>query len=49
MVSPSLKLAFEAVNLTDEYDDQFVDSKADRLSVCYHTGRKFYAGVRIKF
>jgi iron complex outermembrane receptor protein len=47
--TPNYQLTFEAVNLTDEYVDQFVDSEADRLSVYHHTGRQFYAGVRIKF
>ena len=47
--TPNYQLSFEAVNLTDEYVDQFIDSEADRLSVYHHTGRQFYAGVRIKF
>jgi TonB-dependent receptor len=39
----------EGLNLTDEYVDQFIDSAADRLSVYHHTGRQYYAGVRVKF
>lgn len=47
--TPNYQLTFEAVNLTDEYVDQFIDSEANRLSVYHHTGRQFYGGVRIKF
>ena len=47
--TPNYQLTFEGVNLTDEYVDQFIDSEANRLSVYHHTGRQFYAGVRIKF
>lgn len=42
------KLSLEAVNLTDEYQDQFNDSR-DLLSVYRHTGREFIAGIRYTF
>jgi len=42
-------LTFEAINLTDQYVDQYIDSAADRLSVYHHTGRQYYFGVRYSF
>jgi len=43
-----MKLTFEGINLTDQYQDQFNDSR-DLLSVYHHTGREFLAGVRFNF
>ena len=48
-ITPQVSLTFEAVNLTDEYVDAYIDSAADRLSVYHHTGRQFYFGVRFRF
>ena len=48
-LTPNISLTFDGVNLTDQYEDQFIDSEANRLSVYHHTGRQFYAGVRFKF
>jgi iron complex outermembrane receptor protein len=48
-VTENVSLTFEAINLTDEYVDQYIDSAADRLSVYHHTGRQFYFGARFKF
>ncbi|MBY8824182.1 TonB-dependent receptor [Sphingomonas colocasiae] len=48
-VTENVTLTFEAINLTDEYIDQYIDSAADRLSVYHHTGRQFYFGARFKF
>ncbi|KAB7643629.1 TonB-dependent receptor [Polymorphobacter fuscus] len=45
----AISLTFEAINLTDQYIDQYIDSAADRLSVYHHTGRQFYFGVRFKY
>ena len=42
-------LTLEAINLTDEYVDQYIDSAADRLSVYHHTGRTYYFGLRYNF
>jgi TonB-dependent receptor len=41
-------LTFEGLNLTDEYNDQWVDSNADRSSVYHHTGRQYFVGFRFK-
>ncbi|MFL6862647.1 MAG: TonB-dependent receptor, partial [Allosphingosinicella sp.] len=43
-----LKVTLEGINLTDQYQDQFVDSR-DMLSVYHHTGREFLFGVRYSF
>ncbi|MGH8051055.1 MAG: TonB-dependent receptor [Arenimonas sp.] len=47
-VNDQVELTFEGLNLTDEYQDQWVDSVADRVSVYHHTGRQFFFGVRFK-
>lgn len=42
-------LTFEGINLTDEFNDQYVDSVGDRASVYHHTGRQYYVGARFNF
>ena len=44
-ISDRLKVSLEAINLTDELNDQFVDV-ANRLNVLTHSGRQFNLGVR---
>ena len=39
-----ITLTAEAINLTDEFNDQFVDRDRNSPSVVHHTGRQFYAG-----
>ncbi|MFZ5669824.1 MAG: TonB-dependent receptor [Pseudomonadota bacterium] len=48
-VNDDLTLTAEGLNLTDEYNDQFVDSVGDRASVYHHTGRQFFFGFRYTF
>ena len=48
-VTDAVSLTFEAINLTDEYSDQYIDGAADRLSVYHQTGRQYYFGARFKF
>jgi iron complex outermembrane recepter protein len=48
-VYENLDLTFEGINLTDEYEDQFLDSVGDRLSYYHHTGRSYLLGARYKF
>lgn len=43
-----LKLSLEMINLTDELNDQFVDS-TNRLNVLTHSGRQFNFGARFAF
>jgi TonB-dependent receptor len=44
-----LTLTAEAINLTDQYNDQFVDRTRNSPSVVHHTGRQFYVGARVRF
>jgi len=47
-VFDNVSLTFEAINLTNEPKDQYIDR--DNRVVLYHrTGRQFYAGVRVRF
>ncbi|WP_156400542.1 TonB-dependent receptor [Caulobacter sp. Root655] len=48
-VNDHFKLTLEGVNLTDENQDQFNDSVADRSSFYHHTGREFILGVRYTY
>ncbi|MDI1364685.1 MAG: TonB-dependent receptor [bacterium] len=48
-VNDHFKLTLEGVNLTDEDQDQFNDSVAQRSSFFHHTGREFILGVRYTF
>ncbi len=47
-LSDHVELTFEGINLTDEFNDQWVDSDADRVSVYHHVGRTYMVGVRIR-
>ncbi|HTU66552.1 MAG TPA: TonB-dependent receptor [Steroidobacteraceae bacterium] len=44
-----LTVSLEALNLTDEVNDQFIDTSADREVVYTHTGRQLFVGARYKF
>jgi outer membrane receptor protein involved in Fe transport len=48
-INERFTLTAEAINITDEYVDQYIDSQADRLSVYHHTGRQFWVGVRFAY
>jgi iron complex outermembrane recepter protein len=48
-VFKNLDLTFEGINLTDEFEDQYVDSVGNRLSYYHHTGRSYLLGARYKF
>jgi TonB-dependent receptor len=43
------EISFEALNLTDEFNDQWVDSIGNRASVYHHTGRQYMLGVRFRY
>lgn len=47
-INRHVKVTLEGVNLTDERQDQFVDSR-NMLSVYHHTGREFLLGVRYTY
>jgi iron complex outermembrane receptor protein len=48
-VMPALDLTLEALNLTDEFQDQYVGRQGDRLSYYHHQGRQYLLGARYKF
>lgn len=48
-VGDHLTFSFEGLNLTDEFNDQYVSSTADRSSVYHHTGRQYYVGIRYRY
>jgi TonB-dependent receptor len=48
-VNEHFKLTLEGVNLTDEYQDQFNDSVAQRSSFYHHTGREYILGARYSY
>lgn len=42
-------ISLEGLNLTDEVQDQRVDSVGQRLSFYHHQGRQFYLGARFRY
>jgi TonB-dependent receptor len=48
-INDNFAVSLEALNLTDEVQDQWVSSTASRLSYYHHQGRQFYLGGRFKF
>jgi len=48
-ITDNITLTAEAINLTDEFNDQFVDRERNSPSVIHHTGRQFYIGARVRF
>lgn len=48
-VTDHLDLTLEALNLTDEFEDQWISSTADRSVYYHHTGRQYFLGARYKF
>lgn len=47
-LTDQVKLTFEGVNLTDQYQDQYIQP-GNLLSVYHHTGREFLAGIRFNY
>ncbi|CAN5418040.1 TonB-dependent receptor [soil metagenome] len=47
-ITEALKVSVEGINLTDEFNDQYVDA-TDRLNVRTHTGRQVFVGLRYTF
>ncbi|HEY5546640.1 MAG TPA: TonB-dependent receptor, partial [Gemmatimonadaceae bacterium] len=48
-LNDNIEFTLEALNLTDEFQDQWVDSLGDRLSYYHHTGREYFLGARFRF
>jgi outer membrane receptor protein involved in Fe transport len=44
-INDRLTITFEGLNLTDEDNNQFVDT-LDRVFVFHHTGREYFVGAR---
>jgi iron complex outermembrane receptor protein len=47
-ITDSLQVSVEAINLTDEFDNRYVDA-TDRPWVYSHTGRQVYLGLRYTY
>lgn len=47
--SDNLEVTFEGINLTDEYDDRWINSVRKNPLNYEHTGREFVVGARYKF
>lgn len=48
-INDNWRVTLEALNLTNEADDQWVDSDDYRLSYYHETGRQYYLGVQYKY
>jgi TonB-dependent receptor len=48
-INEQWQVSLEGLNLTDEFNDQWVDSVGDRSSVYTHTGRQYMLGFRYRF
>jgi len=49
-LTEQVELTFEGINLTDEYNHQWVgDDSRQSTSVYHHTGRQYYFGARYRF
>jgi iron complex outermembrane receptor protein len=48
-ITDSLSVSLEGLNLTDEENDQFISTDADREVVYTHTGTQYFLGARYKF
>jgi iron complex outermembrane recepter protein len=48
-INDHLTISLEGLNLTDEANDQFTDTRTNRVVVYTHTGRQVFFGARYKF
>ena len=48
-INDQIEITLEGVNLTDEFNDQFISRARNSVVVYNHTGREILAGVRFKF
>jgi len=48
-INDHFSVSLEALNLTDEVQDQWVGEAADRLSYYHHQGVQYYLGARFKY
>jgi len=48
-INDRVSVSFEALNLTDEFDDKFIDTPTDRVVTYTHVGRQYFLGARFRF
>jgi iron complex outermembrane receptor protein len=48
-INDHFSVSLEGLNLTDEFNDQYIDGPSNRVVVYTHTGRLFFLGARYKF
>ncbi|MBK9003913.1 MAG: TonB-dependent receptor [Sphingomonadales bacterium] len=48
-ITDQIEITLEGVNLTDEFNDQFISRARNSVVVYNHTGREYLVGVRFKF
>jgi TonB-dependent receptor len=48
-VNEHFKVSLEALNLTDEYRTDLMDSSAERINNYVHTGRQYYLGLQYSY
>ncbi len=48
-INENFTVTLEALNLTEEVDDQWVDSAGNRLSYYHFQGRQYFLGARFKY
>jgi iron complex outermembrane receptor protein len=48
-INDHFKVSVEALNLTDEYRHDLVDSRAERMDNYVHTGRQYYLGLQYSY
>ena len=48
-IDDQIQLSLEGINLTNEWNDQWIDSSADRSVSYTQTGRQYMIGIRYKF
>jgi iron complex outermembrane recepter protein len=47
-VARYLQLTFEALNITNQFQVQYVDSNGDRINYFHQQGREYFVGFRVK-
>ncbi len=48
-INDHFKVSLEALNLTDEYRTDLVDTTAERIDNYLHTGRQYYLGLQFSY
>jgi iron complex outermembrane recepter protein len=47
-VTSFLQLTFEGLNLTNQFQDQYVDTNGNRINYFHQQGREYFVGFRVK-